>query len=66
MKHAAGPRKELGIRTIFNILGPLTNPSNAKGQVLGVFNPNLTELMANVLLNLGIERAMLYTDGRHG
>jgi len=59
MKHAAGPRKELGIRTIFNILGPLTNPSNAKGQVLGVFNPNLTELMANVLLNLGIERAMV-------
>ncbi|HOM02696.1 MAG TPA: anthranilate phosphoribosyltransferase [Acetivibrio sp.] len=59
MKHAAGPRKELGIRTIFNILGPLTNPSNAKGQVLGVFNPNLTEAVANVLLNLGVERAMV-------
>ncbi|HHV28567.1 anthranilate phosphoribosyltransferase [Acetivibrio mesophilus] len=59
MKHAAGPRKELGIRTIFNILGPLTNPSNAKGQVLGVFNPNLTEAVANVLLNLGVERALV-------
>lgn len=59
MKHAAEPRRELGIRTIFNILGPLTNPSNAKGQVLGVFNPNLTEPVANVLLNLGVERSMV-------
>ncbi|MFZ5987172.1 MAG: anthranilate phosphoribosyltransferase [Bacillota bacterium] len=59
MKHAAGPRRELGIRTIFNILGPLTNPANAKGQVLGVFNERLTESMANVLLNLGLERAMV-------
>lgn len=59
MKHAAGPRKELGIRTVFNILGPLTNPANAKGQVLGVFNKNLTEAVAKVLLNLGVERAMV-------
>lgn len=59
MKHAAGPRKELGIRTIFNILGPLTNPANAKGQVLGVFDGRLTEPMATVLLNLGVERAMV-------
>ncbi|NLD49305.1 MAG: anthranilate phosphoribosyltransferase, partial [Clostridiaceae bacterium] len=59
MKHAAGPRKELGIRTVFNILGPLTNPANAKGQVLGVFNKNLTESVAKVLLNLGVERAMV-------
>lgn len=59
MKHAAGPRRELGIRTIFNILGPLTNPANAKGQVLGVFNGKLTEPMANVLMNLGLERAMV-------
>jgi len=59
MKHAAGPRKELGIKTVFNILGPLTNPANARGQVLGVFNPNLTETIAGVLLNLNIERAMV-------
>lgn len=59
MKHAAGPRKELGIRTIFNILGPLTNPANAKGQVLGVYHEALTEPMANVLLNLGVEKAMV-------
>ncbi len=59
MKHAAGPRKELGIRTIFNILGPLTNPANAKGQVLGVFDRKLVEPLANVLLNLNVERAMV-------
>ncbi|MDQ2086793.1 anthranilate phosphoribosyltransferase [Herbivorax sp. ANBcel31] len=59
MKHAAGPRKELGIRTIFNILGPLTNPANAKGQVLGVFDERLTEPIANVLLNLNVQRAMV-------
>ncbi|RCX12960.1 anthranilate phosphoribosyltransferase [Anaerobacterium chartisolvens] len=59
MKYAAGPRRELGIRTIFNILGPLTNPANAKGQVLGVFDSRLTEPIANVLMNLGIERAMV-------
>lgn len=59
MKYAAGPRKELGIRTIFNMLGPLTNPANAQGQVLGVFDGGLTESVANVLLNLGIERALV-------
>ncbi|AUG57457.1 anthranilate phosphoribosyltransferase [Acetivibrio saccincola] len=59
MRYAAGPRKELGIRTIFNILGPLTNPANAKGQVLGVFDERLTEPVANVLLNLGVEKAMV-------
>jgi len=59
MKHAAGPRKELGIKTIFNILGPLTNPANAGGQILGVFDTKLTEPLANVLLNLGVERAMV-------
>ncbi|MCX8130167.1 MAG: anthranilate phosphoribosyltransferase [Clostridia bacterium] len=59
MKHAAGPRRELGIRTIFNILGPLTNPANANGQVLGVFDGRLTEPVANVLLNLGVEKAMI-------
>lgn len=59
MKHAAGPRKELGIRTIFNILGPLTNPADANGQVLGVYDRDLTEPIANVLANLGVERALV-------
>lgn len=53
MKHAIGPRREIGIRTIFNILGPLTNPAGAKSQVLGVYDPNLTEILAHVLKNLG-------------
>jgi len=53
MKHAMGPRKELGIRTIFNMLGPLTNPAGAKRQVIGVFSPDLTEVFANVLKLLG-------------
>lgn len=59
MKHAIGVRKELGFRTIFNMLGPLTNPANANGQVLGVFNPDLTEFMCEVLKNLGLERALV-------
>ncbi|HOV27432.1 MAG TPA: anthranilate phosphoribosyltransferase [Pseudobacteroides sp.] len=59
MKYAAGPRKELGIRTIFNVLGPLTNPAGAKGQVMGVFDGKLTETLAKVLLKLGVERAMV-------
>lgn len=59
MKFAAQPRKEIGIRTIFNILGPLTNPAEASAQVLGVYSENLTEIMANVLLNLGVKRAYI-------
>jgi anthranilate phosphoribosyltransferase len=59
MKYAAVPRRELGIKTIFNIMGPLTNPANAKGQLMGVFDKNLVEPIANVLLNLGLERAMV-------
>lgn len=59
MKNAAGPRRELGIRTVFNILGPLTNPACAKGQLLGVFRPELTEVMASVLARLGTERALV-------
>jgi anthranilate phosphoribosyltransferase len=59
MKYAIGPRKEIGIRTIFNILGPLTNPSLAKAQLLGVFSPELTEVMATVLKNLGSTRAFV-------
>ena len=43
MKHVIGPRREIGIRTIFNALGPLTNPAGAKAQVIGVYDPNLTE-----------------------
>jgi anthranilate phosphoribosyltransferase len=53
MKYAIGPRRELGIRTIFNILGPITNPANAKRQILGVFSDKLTEPLARVLGNLG-------------
>lgn len=53
MKYAVGPRREIGIRTIFNILGPLTNPAGAKRQILGVFADRLTEPLAEVLGNLG-------------
>lgn len=59
MKYAAGPRKELGIRTVFNVLGPLTNPASAGGQVLGVFGDQLLEPVAGVLKNLGVERALV-------
>lgn len=59
MKHAAGPRKELGIRTVFNMLGPLTNPAGAKNQVLGVFAPELTEVFAEVLRRLGSNRVFV-------
>ena len=55
MKHAIGPRREIGIRTVFNILGPLTNPAGAKNQVLGVFSEEMLEVMATVLRNLGSE-----------
>lgn len=59
MKYAAAPRKEMGIRTIFNILGPLTNPASASIQLLGVYHPDLTETMAQVLSLLGGSRAMI-------
>lgn len=59
MKYAIGPRKELGIRTLFNILGPLTNPAGAERQVLGVFSDKLTEPMAKVLGNLGVKHAFV-------
>jgi len=59
MKHAVAPRKEIGIRTIFNILGPLSNPASATHQVLGTFKPELTEPMAGVLSNLGVKAAMI-------
>ncbi|MBT1073353.1 anthranilate phosphoribosyltransferase [Pelotalea chapellei] len=53
MKHAIGPRREIGIRTIFNILGPLTNPAKADSQVMGVYNESLVEKLAGVLHRLG-------------
>ncbi|MFW6269611.1 MAG: anthranilate phosphoribosyltransferase [Bacillota bacterium] len=59
MKHAITPRKELKVRTIFNILGPLTNPARADYQVLGVYHPDLVTPMAEVLKNLGIKSAMV-------
>ena len=59
MKHAIGPRKEIGIRTIFNLLGPLTNPLLARHQLLGVYEPGLTEIFARVLNRLGSRRAMV-------
>lgn len=59
MKYAIAPRRDMGIRTIFNILGPLTNPAGAKRQILGVFAPKLTDTLARVLGNLGAIDAMV-------
>ncbi|MDY6857224.1 MAG: anthranilate phosphoribosyltransferase [Thermodesulfobacteriota bacterium] len=59
MKYAVGPRGEIGIRTIFNILGPLTNPAGATAQVLGIYSKEYTEIMATVLKNLGSKHALV-------
>lgn len=59
MKHAIGPRREIGIRTIFNILGPLTNPAGADRQVLGVYDEKLVEILAKVLVKLGCRRGFV-------
>ena len=59
MKHAAPVRRELGVRTIFNLLGPLTNPANARRQVMGVFSKDLTLTLAKVLQNLGSEHVLV-------
>ena len=59
MKYAIGPRREVGIRTVFNVLGPLTNPADANAQLLGVYDPKLTEPLAYSLKNLGCEEAMV-------
>jgi anthranilate phosphoribosyltransferase len=59
MKHAIGPRREMGVRTVFNILGPLTNPAGAQVQVLGVYDGALTEMMAQVLNALGSRGAFV-------
>ncbi len=65
MKHAMGPRKELGVRTVFNILGPLTNPAGARRQLIGVFSPHLVELLARVLDLLGSESVMVVHGDDH-
>jgi len=59
MKHAIGPRREMGVRTIFNILGPLTNPAGATRQIMGVYDPNLTSPLAQVLGKLGAQAAFV-------
>ncbi|NBS57997.1 MAG: anthranilate phosphoribosyltransferase [Betaproteobacteria bacterium] len=65
MKYAAPVRKELGVRTIFNLLGPLTNPANAKNQVAGVFHPDLVGIQVRVLQRLG-SRHVMTVHGRDG
>ncbi|MDH5649853.1 MAG: anthranilate phosphoribosyltransferase [Gammaproteobacteria bacterium] len=59
MKHAIGPRREMGVRTIFNVLGPLTNPASAPNQVLGVFSDELVQPLAEVLQKLGSEHVLV-------
>lgn len=59
MKHAAEPRRAIGVRTVFNILGPLTNPAGAQNQVVGVYSPHLVEKIARVLARLGSRRAFV-------
>ena len=59
MKHAIGPRKELAVRTIFNVLGPLTNPAKAPNQIMGVYDQSLIEPIANVLKSLGSHHVMV-------
>lgn len=59
MRHAIGPRREMGVRTVFNLLGPLTNPAGAQVQVVGVYDANLTEMMAQALGSLGCKAAFV-------
>lgn len=59
MKHAIGPRREMGIRTIFNILGPLTNPAGARRQLMGVFTADLGDFLAGVFQDLGTQSAII-------
>lgn len=63
MKFAAGPRREIGIRTVFNILGPLTNPAGARAQMIGVADPAVAPKMARVLALLGSDRALVVHGG---
>lgn len=62
MKHAAAPRKELGVRTIFNMLGPLTNPAGADRQLLGIYDRGKTATIASVMRQLGLKRAMVVSS----
>lgn len=62
MKHAIGPRKEMAVRTIFNVLGPLTNPAGTPNQVVGVFNRTLVEPIANVLARLGSRHVLVVSS----
>lgn len=62
MKYAAAPRKELGVRTVFNMLGPLTNPAGADRQLLGIYDRSKTGIIANVLKELGSKRALVVTS----
>lgn len=59
MKAVIGPRKELGMRTIFNVLGPLTNPANADAQVIGVYAPELVDVLARALTRMDVDRALV-------
>jgi anthranilate phosphoribosyltransferase len=59
MKAVIGPRTELGMRTVFNVLGPLTNPAGADAQVVGVYDPDLVPVLARALAQMGVERAMV-------
>jgi len=65
LMHAAAPRRELGVRTVFNVLGPLTNPAGASRQLLGVYSDHLVPILAEVLRQLGSERALV-VHGRDG
>ncbi|MFQ5952527.1 MAG: anthranilate phosphoribosyltransferase [Candidatus Omnitrophota bacterium] len=65
MKYASGPRREIGVRTIFNILGPLCNPASATHQIMGVFGEGMTKTIAKVLKNLGAKRAYV-VSGKDG
>ncbi len=58
-RHAAPARKQIGVRTVFNLLGPLTNPAGAQAQVVGVYSPDVMELVAETLAELGVERAFV-------
>jgi anthranilate phosphoribosyltransferase len=63
MRYVVTPRKELGIRTVFNLLGPLANPAGAQAQLLGVYDPRLTRKIASVLSSLGVSKAMVVSGG---
>lgn len=66
MKYAAPVRKEIGVRTIFNVLGPLANPAGATMQLMGVYDRRLVEPLAQVLANLGVKRGLVVSGGREG